>query len=285
MSTNILVAIKNIINNPLYKIKSYYAGRNRANNVGGALEEYIKDVFASTFNIDDDYSKNNIYNKTFSYLGNQNNPPDIILRNGDSIEVKKIQGSGSGIALNSSYPKSKLYSSSSMITAHCKNCEVWSEKDIIYVIGNTDDDELKTLWFVYGDCYAADKSVYEKIKTTISNGLREIHDIELVETNELGKIKKVDPLGITDLRIRGMWHILHPQKVYEYLPKEKMDSKFKFFCLMKEDKFNKFEENFKIDLENLANEKRDFYIKKVKIKDPNNPANLLNAVFMEYYYE
>ncbi len=94
--------------------------------------------------------KNDLYNQAFSYLGNQNNPPDIIIKNGDSIEVKKVQGNASGIALNSSYPKSKLYSDCSMITAHCKDCENWDIKDIFYIIGNTDDNDLKTLWFVYG---------------------------------------------------------------------------------------------------------------------------------------
>lgn len=284
MSYSILKAIKNIINNPIYKIKAYYSGRNRANSVGTALEEYIKDIFANALNIDDKYIKNNLYNQAFSYLGNQNNPPDMILRNGDSIEVKKIQGKGSGIALNSSYPKSKLYSNSKMITKHCRDCETWDIKDIIYVIGNTDDNNLKTLWFVYGDCYAADNKIYEKIKTTISNGLQEIPNIELVETNEIGKIKKIDPLGITDLRIRGMWHILHPQKVYEYLPKEQGSSEFKVYCLIRKDKFDKFDEQSKSELIQLSNENNNFYIKNVKIKDPNNPANLLDAIFMEYYY-
>ncbi len=285
MPINILVAIKNIINNPIYKIKEFYKGKNRANSVGGALEEYIKDVFANTLNIDDDYRKNNIHNQTFSYIGNQNNPPDIIIRNGDAIEVKKIQGTASAIALNSSYPKSKLHSDSLMITAHCRNCEIWNVKDIIYVIGNTDDNDLKNLWFVYGDCYAADNEIYEKIKNKISEGLHEIPNIEFVETNELGKIKKVDPLGITDLRVRGMWHILHPQKVYEYLPKEQISAKFKFYCLMKEEKFVQFNEKLQEELYKLSNENDTFFIKKVKIKNPNNPADLLNAVFMEYYYE
>lgn len=285
MPSNILVAIKNMINNPIYKIKSYYAGRNRANNIGGALEEYIKDLFANSLKIDDEYNKNQLYNKTFSYIGNQNNPPDMILKNSDAIEVKKLQGSATGIALNSSYPKSKLYADSTMITNHCKDCEKWTVKDIIYVIGNTDDSQLKTLWFVYGDCYAADNQIYEKIKNTISSGLQEIPNIELVKTNELGKIKKIDPLGITDLRIRGMWHMSHPQKVFNYLPKESVSSEFKFYCLMKKEKFDTFDEQSKLELTKLSNENNNFHIKNVQIKDPNNPANLLEAIFMEYYYE
>lgn len=77
--------------------------------------------------------------KFFSYLGNQNNPPDVILKGGDAIEIKKIQSKSSAIALNSSYPKNKLYSNDPRITKACKNSEVWKVKDMIYVIGVTND--------------------------------------------------------------------------------------------------------------------------------------------------
>ena len=38
---NIINAIYNLVNNPVVELVSYYQGRNRANNVGDALEEYI----------------------------------------------------------------------------------------------------------------------------------------------------------------------------------------------------------------------------------------------------
>ncbi len=43
MASNILIAIKNLIENPIISIKSYYFGRNRVNGVGNALEKYVKD--------------------------------------------------------------------------------------------------------------------------------------------------------------------------------------------------------------------------------------------------
>ena len=281
--SNVLVAIKNLVNNPILSVKSHYAGRNRVNGVGDALEQYIKDLFANTMFCDNEYEKFSIYNSVFSYTGNQNNPPDIILRNGDAIEVKKVQGNASTLALNSSYPIDKLYSDSTMITTRCKNCEKWVSKDLLYVVGNTDDTNLKELWFVYGDCYAADKEIYERIKNTIVDGLYSINDIELAETNELGKVKKVDPLGITDLRVRGMWSIFHPKKVFDYLPKQNMNSKFKFYCIIKEEKFNAFSGEDKQNLLNLADNKH-FFINSRKIRNPNNPAELTAVKFMEFYY-
>ena len=58
------------------------------------------------------------------------------------------------------------------------------------------------MWFIYGDCYAADPEVYQRVANKISESVSELNDIELAETNELAKVKKVDPLGITDLRVR-----------------------------------------------------------------------------------
>ena len=282
MTTNILQAIKYIIDNPIREIVNHYTGRNRINSVGAALEKYIKDVFAKTLHETDENIKIQKYEKVFSYFGNQNNPPDMILKNGDSIEVKKVQGNPNVLALNSSYPKSKLYSDNAMLTVPCRTCEDWVEKDIIYIVGNTDNNNLKTLWFVYGDCYAADSEIYERIKNTIINGVNSIPNIELTRTNELGKIKKVDPLKITDLRVRGMWSIHHPNRVFSYLQKMDLDCSCKVFCLMKTEKFNSFAEHDRSALLNIQN--NNFKISDVKIKNPNNPAKLIDAKFMEFYY-
>ena len=283
MTSNILIAIKNLVNSPITALTAHYPGRNRINGVGNALEVYIKDLFANTLFCDDEYKKMQRYQEVFSYTGNQNNPPDIILKNGDSIEVKKIQGNANALALNSSYPKDKLYADSKMITTNCRNCESWNVKDIIYIVGNTTDTHLKELWFVYGDCYAADKEVYERIKNTIINGLHSIPNIELAETNELGKIKKVDPLGITDLRVRGMWSIFHPKKVFDYIPKQKIYSDFRFYCIIKSEKFEQFSKEDKNNLVSLVDNEH-FFIHDILIKSPNNPAQLLPIKFMEFYY-
>ena len=277
--SNLLVAIKTIINNPIVKVKDFYSGRNRANSVGDALEQYVKDVFSSSFQMTE--SERLIkFNQVFSYLGNQNNPPDIIIKNGDAIEIKKVQSASSALALNSSYPKDKLYSDNPMLTQSCRNCEVWTEKDIIYIVGHTSDTEIKYLWFVYGDCFSADKEIYEKIKKTISSGIYSIPNVEFTETNEIGKVKKVDPLGVTDLRIRGMWHIDNPHKIFSYLNLFDANANFQIVCLMKNDKFNSFP---KEDRDLLLNLVRDNYsIGQTKIKDPNNPSQLLDCTLITF---
>lgn len=277
--SNLLKAIKSIIDNPIIKVKDYYTGRNRANSIGEALENYVKDIFANSFNLSE-VERLKKFSEVFSYLGNQNNPPDIILRNGDAIETKKVQSPTSALALNSSYPKDKLFANNSMLTQACRDCENWIEKDIIYVVGHTSDTDIKYLWFVYGDCFSANKEVYEKIKNTISSGIITIPNVEFTETNELGKVKKVDPLGITDLRIRGMWHIENPHKIFSYLNRVDAHARFQILCLMKNEKFNSFP---KEDQEALLNlEKENYSIEQTKIKNPNNPANLLDCTLITF---
>jgi len=278
--TNILVAFKNILENPINDVTSHYEGSNRINGVGDALEAYVKDVFANTLEVKDDNKKNEIYEGLFSYIGNKNNPPDLMIRGGDAIEVKKIQSLRSAIALNSSYPKDKVYSDSLMITSACRDCEEWKEKDLYYTVGVIDDKKLKTLWFIQGACYSANKEVYEKIKNNIKDSLLELSDIEFVKTNEIAKVKKVDPLGITDLRVRGMWHIENPIKVYDYVTSIDTNDSFSVNLILLKDKYEQYPE---VDREYLENSnKESFSLEDIKIKSPNNPAELLEAKLITY---
>ncbi|WP_289501422.1 NgoPII family restriction endonuclease [Gloeocapsopsis sp. IPPAS B-1203] len=215
---NFLRAIYTATQNSMADIASFYRSKNRINAVGDVLEYFVKDIFANTLSETDENKKNIAYEKTFSYFGNANNPPDLMLINGgDAIEVKKIESENSQIALNSSYPSAKLFADGPMITANCRNCESWYERDLIYAIGSIKKNKLSLLWFIYGDCYAASREVYERIRTIIADGVVAIPGVEFSKTKELGRVNKVDPLGITHLRIRGMWNIEHPNKAYRYL--------------------------------------------------------------------
>ncbi|AFY58196.1 NgoPII restriction endonuclease [Rivularia sp. PCC 7116] len=257
---DILQAIKAIIDNTIPDIVSYSQGKNRINSAGDALEDFIKDIFSEALKDSDLTLKNKKYSEAFSYIGNQNNPPDIILKNGDAIEVKKIESLKSSIALNSSYPKSKLYFDEPMITNSCRNCEDWQEKDIIYAIGVVKEKKLQLLWLIYGDCYAADREIYQRIRNKINSGITEIPNVEFSETKELGRVNKVDPLGITYLRIRGMWGIKNPVVVYDYLFENLDINTFKLIVVMKEEKYLSFPYEKRMLLEGISNQ--NFTIRK-----------------------
>ena len=277
---NIIDAIINIVKNPILELKEYSISHNRANNMGEALEEYIKDVFSGTLFEKDENKRMEIISEVFSYLGNTNNPPDSILRGGDAIEVKKIENKSSSLALNSSYPKAKLYSNSSMITDACRSCEKWEEKDIIYTIGTCEKNKLTSLIFVYGEDYAAENKIYENVKNKIKLGIETINDLEFSETNEIGRVNRVDPLGITYFRIRGMWGIENPVKVFDYIYKRDDSKQFNFMALINEDKYLSFS-NTK-ELEDLEKENKNLEIKDVRIKNPNNPAQLKKAKLITF---
>ncbi|MER2008542.1 MAG: NgoPII family restriction endonuclease, partial [Psychrobacillus sp.] len=253
---------------------------NRINGVGDLLEFYVKDAFCgeSSF-LEKTNEKLSKYQQVFSYLGNSNNPPDFIIRRGAAVEVKKIEKvAGGSIALNSSFPKNYLYSSDSKIKQSCCECENeyggWEKKDIIYAIGNVTDVKLHSLWLVYGDCYCADKESYERITETMKNGVNEIPGVQFSETKELGRINRVDPLGITYLRIRGMWGIEHPGNVFSnYLNTDSNNTKI--YVLMRKSTYITLDK--KPDLTQFINQ-NILTINEIQIPNPDNPAQNIDAI-------
>lgn len=281
MKNNILRAIINLVETPKYELKEFYTNHNRANSMGDALEEYIKDIFAGTYTITDEQKRLKMISESFSYLGNNSNPPDAMLKNGDAIEVKKIENNNSSLALNSSYPKHKLYADSPMISIHCKDAEDWNEKDIIYAVGVVDNNKLLNLSFVYGLDYCASEETYTKIKTKIKDGVEAIPGVEFAETRELGRVNKVDPLGITYLRVRGMWGIENSWTVFKYVYEKDLNSEFNFFSIINEEKYSEFNKEDRKEFEDFVNNS-DLSMIKIKIKNPDNPAILKNAYLITY---
>lgn len=283
---NIISAIINLVENPKIELIRKGSSHNRANNMGEALEEYIKDLFANTVEIEDEQVRNAAMAATFSYLGNQNNPPDSMLHGGDAIEVKKIESKGASLALNSSYPKHKIYADSPMLNKACKEAENWTVKDIIYAVGvlNKSAQTLDSLAFVYGEDYCASKEIYESIilpiKSTITDATAHL---ERIESNELAHINKVDPLGITYLRIRNMWGIDNPFTVFKYVYTRDPNKKFNFMCIINTDKFNSFDNTS--DLYDLSNRNTNLSIQDIRIKNPDNPAQLREAKLITFGIE
>lgn len=276
---NIIDAIYNLVNNPIVELVSHYQNRNRANSVGDALEEYVKDLFANTFDMPE-IERMERHSEVFSYLGNNSSPPDAMLLGGDAIEVKKIENNNSALALNSSYPKRTLKSNSPMISQACRTAENWTEKDMIYVVGVVDKDAntLKHLTMVYGLDYCASEECYLKIRNTIKSGVESIPGVEFSETKELGRINKVDPLAITYMRVRGMWGIENPWSLFHYIYERDLNKTLTFMCIINDDKWSSFSNTSLITSLNV----KGFSIEDVKIKNPDNPARLVSAKLITY---
>lgn len=277
---NILDAILNIAKDSGQKLSASTNQHNRLHAAGEPLEEYIKDAFADSFNLDT-AAKNAKQSQVFSYGGGKNNPPDAILKNGDAIEVKKVESIG-GIALNSSYPKAKLYHDDPRISSDCKNIEggQWKERDIIYAVGNVNGSNILALTFVYGNLYCASKECYEKTFNAIKEGIIKSVDLELESTNELAHINAVDPLGITYFRARGMWGIDHPLKVFRYLFQHNTQNRFELVAIIPRDKYNSFVN--KSGFEQEAQKINELKIEDKQVKNPNNTAELINVKLITF---
>ena len=278
---NILTAIKAIVESPglKYVRESNNVIQNRANQMGASFEEDVKDAFANCIGKDQITIKKE-RSETFSYLGRSTTPPDAILMSSDAIEIKKLESSTSSIQLNSSYPKNKLHSTNPKICTACRECEEWDVKDMLYVIGIVNKQILKSIFFIYGDLYCDANEIYDNVEKVIKNRIQTIDGFELADTNELARINNIDHLGITDLRVRGMWIIKSPFNYFEYLIGDQRDSSFKLVALIPEEKYNSFD-----NVEEFENFSEEYGIDIVddEIEDPQNPANLINVKLIKYY--
>lgn len=282
--TNVIDAIINLLDISEFKLEASSKSNNRINSVGDSLEEFIKLLFAGAFDLDEKNRFEKI-EQVFSYSGNKNNPPDAMLKGGDAIEIKKVELNKMGniaaeLQLNSSYPKRKLYRKSTMITDACKKAEDWEVKDMLYIVGAIKDKTIKNLIFVDGMVYAADENTYLKIKNTIKDGLENNLGLECAKTNEIARINKVDPLGITSLRIRGMWLLKNPWETFSYIYKKDNNKNFNFCAIISKEKYETFSN--RNCLEKLCNDNENLKIEDQKVKNPNNTAQLLEVKVIRF---
>lgn len=272
--TNILEAIINISKLENLNINEVILGNNRAVNMGEGLESFVKNAFSNAFGIDDKNERNQIYNKYFSYEGSKRTPPDLMIRGGDALEVKKTETLTTELQLNSSHPKAKLFSNSTLINNHCKTCEEWEVKDFIYVIGHLPKSNyLSSLWFIHGEIYAADESVYINLKNSVSELLESSNDLSFSPTNEIGRINAVDPLKITNLRVRGMWLLQPPYKAFDYVHIYDKTARFQTIAILSTEKYLSYPSESRTKIESDEN----ISIKDIQVNNPNNPVNLINA--------
>lgn len=279
--SNTICAIINLINNPQLDLVDYYNNKNRANSTGASLEEYVKDLFAGTMFEDDEIKRDKQIDEVFSYIGSDSKPPDAMLRGGDAIEVKKHETANKDLQLNSSYPKCKLKANSKMISKACKEAEKgdWI-KDLLYVVGHVENKQLKSLFMVYGVDYAASDDVYFGVKKEIQDWIKQMEDFEFEETEELARINMIDSLSITKLRVRGMWILQNPWKVFDYEANLDTNKKFEFCAIINKIKYESFPEHKA--LEDLVGKIEGLAINDIKIKDPNNSEKLIAAKMIRF---
>lgn len=279
--SNILDAIMNIINEGTFVANRTKDTENSVNIVGDSLEEYIKDAFANSFDLEGE-NRDEAMKQCIIYHGNSSNPPDMIIggKDGVVIEVKKSDSYRSKLQLNSSIPHSKFNSRDTRINRECKEILGEKEWDMLYVVGSfKNKEQIRHLAMVYGSVYCAEKSKYESIDYIVRSKIKEISDLLIetiptavldTESNELGKLKSIDPKGCCDLRIRGMYTYDSPYVVFN----QEFNSRkyiFDMFVVIPDDIFQSF--NNKDNFLEFISTNTEITCEKVNYPDPNNTEN------------
>ncbi len=288
MATNILKAILNIIANPpLVEGDEEDSKEDVANRVqaqGRKLELYVENAFANSFGLTGNTKKKK-RSDTFSYVGAKSKLPDLMIRNGDIIEVKKIESLNSDLQLNSSHPKNKVYVTDTRVHKDCKKAEEWQVKDMLYCIGTVPATKpLRAMWMVYGDCFVANKDVYEGISSNVSEAIAST-GLDSEETTEIARFNEVDPLRVTSLRVRGMWIIKHPNVVFAEDAEITGATGFDIRALMRATKYESLPLEDRHKIENSIKADGNLSKKELEIENPDNPAELIKAILISYRIE
>lgn len=269
---NVLHAILNLSNSYFQNDIENKKSNNRINDVGNGLENYIQNLFLGNLEPTEENIKN-----IFSFTGMKNHPPDLILRGGDSFEIKKRESLKGQLALNSSYPRNKLFASDKKIAKKCIECEEWHEKDLFYVVGHERNKKLQTMFFVQGTILAAPKEYYEKYLTSIKDVLRPLGSSD---TNEIGRFNNVDPLKRTNLRVRGMFGMASPFELFNFYQSGN-EKRIAINILLEKEKFFSFP---KKDRDRIHDMKNITFLEK-ELKSPETKNQNLKCVFLSYARE
>jgi hypothetical protein len=268
MPDPLITALEELSRNSVITLNRTINGSNGMNSRGEIFEEFIKNCFCGC--LTQNISKRKLLRaKILSYEGSSTKPPDIMIRGGPAIEVKKLESTNAGeIQLNSSPPRSIVRVNDPRITEACRRAESWKEKNVLYCVGYVEKIKLVAVTIIDGKCYAADPEVYDQIAKLIAKELKAIGS-ELVETKELGRVNGVDSTRRTNLRIRGMWLLEAPLKAFkEYLHYERKKQELQVFCLLTKENYGH------LKLEKL----NGYTIDEIQLKDPNNAIKKLDVI-------
>lgn len=77
------------------------------------------------------------------------------------------------------------------------------------------------------------------------------------------------------MRIRGMWLLQPPIKVFDYVYKYQSNLKFQLIAIIPNEKYNSFPLESRNKIENTTD--TNLKIEKIQVKNPNNPVNLIDC--------
>ena len=286
---DLLTAIADIIQGELFDLPEVIVEKgNRQTSKGELFEIYCKDRLVGLKRGAKQTERTRDHRHYLVYPGSQGNPPDAMYpggNSGDAFEFKQSQGRHTAaVQLNSSSPKAQLRHSSHMLTQECRDCEPWTERDLIYVFGGipAKKKELKWIWFVDASLMAAQSQHYDDVYHSVRSKLSEVPKLNTSDTTELGRFNQVDPLGATSLRIRAMWFMDGPGKFFERIPGVSKVSRGRvLYGIMRKAKWESFDESSRKRVLGF-NGTSGFSFSEVKVSDPGRAGESIDAIFIRF---
>lgn len=250
--------------------------RPGVNRAGEGLELWFKHFLAGTIGHADEENIREIWDQQFSFHGGTNNPPDVIIRNSIAAEVKKTESASGTLQLNSSWPIRTLLREDAHITQECREAETWTEKPFLFVVGrvNPTTKSLMALWIVDGRCLADDEEIYSSLMAEARASMLTLGGDS---TREIGKFNSVDSLQRTALRVRPMFALDHPAKIFEKIFQPQETEQFILNVLIPTSSYLEFSE---IQRKKLSELDRDLLVRDFEIQDPTDITRLMNATLI-----
>ena len=289
--SDLLLGLAHIVKHSNFQLPSTRGvdGSNSA-PLGKPFEVYCKD-WLSLLPPGNINARQEFYDREFIYQGAANNPPDVMFRGGDkgdAFEFKKTESLSGALLLNSSYPKNFLLRTSPGLLDDCKGCEHWLKRSFYYVIGRLKEKDMRvsSLWVVDGRFIAADQEVYSNVFAGLQNAVDTfVHEKELrkISSVELGRVRKIDPLDKSVLRVRSMWELETPHKTFKDLNGVKFDeTKATLHALILKERWNAYPTSSKDAINSLI-DREGFSITNVNsMKDPSDPMKNLEGILIRY---
>lgn len=289
--SDVLLGLAHIVKHSNFMLPSTQ-GIGGANSVpsGKAFEVYCKD-WLSLLRPGDVTDRISTYDRAFSYQGADNNPPDVMFRggdNGDSFEFKKTESASAAIALNSSSPKDVLHANGSELLQECVNCEEWSKRTFYYVIGHIKKKSqlVNSLWVVDGRFMSAKHESYD----TVFDALQQLvtnfvttNNLKRIKSVELGRLRRIDPLDKTVLRVRSMWELESPVKMFKNVTGIQINkNKSVLHALILKERWNQYPESSRDALNALVNTNGFTLLDFASIPSPNDPNNMLSGKLIRF---
>ena len=250
--------------------------RPGVSRAGEGLELWVKHFLAGTIGHADDSVVEEIWSKKFSFHGGTNNPPDVMIKKSIAVEVKKTENASGTIQLNSSWPIRSLLREDSHITQECREAEDWVEKPFLFITGriNPTTKSSGALWIVDGRCLSDHETVYE---TLMAGARASMLTLGSEKTREIGKFNSVDSLQRTALRVRPMFALNHPAKIFEDIFQNQGTHQFILNVLIPRNSFTQFPEDQQLE---LTNKNRNIQVRNLEIPDPTHKSQKIDATLI-----